>query len=199
MLKLSRQFENHTMPTCWSDNQVRLSFTSWSGPDVSDNCIHIKLHCLNFHHPIISPDCAGFKALLAGFCLDRKSGNGVGNSWMGREDTKKEEEHGKWWQWELGIERVQARTVLLYLNIWNWKPAVQAAAVLLRTPPIDGQSPANQPRPLPIYGSQFWECPPPSPTGHRPAACADPAECSHYVVISRDGRKLVTMVHVMLP
>jgi len=36
------------------------------------------------------------------------------------------------------------------------KPAVQAAAVMLRTPPVDGQSPASQPRPLPIYGAQFW-------------------------------------------
>ena len=34
------------------------------------------------------------------------------------------------------------------------KPAVQAAAVMLRTPPVDGQSPASQPRPLPIYGAQ---------------------------------------------
>jgi len=27
----------------------------------------------------------------------------------------------------------------------HWKHAVQAAAVMLRTPPVDGQSPANQP------------------------------------------------------
>ena len=34
----------------------------------------------------------------------------------------------------------------------------------------------------------------------RPAARAHPAEHSHYVVISRDGRKLViTRVRVMLP
>jgi len=37
----------------------------------------------------------------------------------------------------------------------HWKPAVQAAAVMLRTPP----STASQPRPLPIYGAQFWERP----------------------------------------
>ena len=55
----------------------------------------------------------------------------------------------------------------------QWKPAVQAAAVMLRTPP--------------------------STASHRPAARADPAERSHYVVISRDGRKLVTRVRVMLP
>jgi len=35
------------------------------------------------------------------------------------------------------------------------KPAVQAAALMLRTPPVDGQSPASQPRPVPIYGAQF--------------------------------------------
>ena len=35
------------------------------------------------------------------------------------------------------------------------KPAVQAAAVMLRTPHVDVQSPASQPRPLPIYSAQF--------------------------------------------
>jgi len=37
----------------------------------------------------------------------------------------------------------------------HWKPAVQAAAVMLRMPPVDGQSPASQPCPLVIYGAQF--------------------------------------------
>ena len=46
------------------------------------------------------------------------------------------------------------------------KPAVQAAAVMLRTPPVDGQSPASQPRPLPICGAQFWERP-----RHPPVTC----------------------------
>ena len=80
----------------------------------------------------------------------------------------------------------------------HWKPAVQAATVMLRTPPVNGQSPTSQPRPLAIYGAQFWECPP-SPASHRAAECAHPAERSHYVIISWDGRKLVTMVRVMLP
>jgi len=40
----------------------------------------------------------------------------------------------------------------------HWKPTVQAAAVMLRMPPVDGQSPASQPRPLAIYGAQCWEC-----------------------------------------
>ena len=76
------------------------------------------------------------------------------------------------------------------------KPAVQAAAVMLRTPPVDGQSLASQPRPLPIYGAQFWECPQsPASSMRRPR----PAGCSHYVVMSRDGRKLVTRVRVMMP
>jgi len=57
----------------------------------------------------------------------------------------------------------------------QWKPAVQAAAVMLRTPPVDGQSPASSARR-------------PRPDGR-----------SHYVVISRDGRKLVTRVRIMLP
>ena len=81
----------------------------------------------------------------------------------------------------------------------QWKPAVQATAVMLRTLPVDGQSQASQPRPLPIYAVQFWERPAPSPASHRPAARAHPAERSHYVVISRDGRKLVTRVCMMLP
>jgi len=81
---------------------------------------------------------------------------------------------------------------------YHWKPAVQATAVMLKTPPIDSQSPASQPRPIPIYGAQFWERPP-SPAGHQPAAHGDPAKRSHYVVISRDGRKLVTWFRVMLP
>ena len=36
----------------------------------------------------------------------------------------------------------------------QWKPADQAGAVMLRTPPVDGQSPASEPRPLAIYGAQ---------------------------------------------
>ena len=55
----------------------------------------------------------------------------------------------------------------------QWKPAVQAAAVMLRMPTVDDQSPAS--------------------------SAHIPAERSHYVVISRDGCKLVTRVHVMLP
>ena len=42
---------------------------------------------------------------------------------------------------------------------YNWNSSVQAAAVMLRTPPVDGQSPASQPRLLTIYGAQFSERP----------------------------------------
>jgi len=57
----------------------------------------------------------------------------------------------------------------------QWKPAVQTAAVMLRTPHVARRSPADGAR--------------------RPC----PAGPSHYVVISHDGRKLVTRVRVMLP
>jgi len=56
----------------------------------------------------------------------------------------------------------------------QWKPAVQTVTVMLRTPPVTRQSPASSARR-------------PRPDGR-----------SHYV-ISRDGRKLVTKVRVMLP
>ena len=64
------------------------------------------------------------------------------------------------------MTRHRASTSMHSLTFWvrvmsperhHWKPAVQAAAVMLRTPPVDGQSPASQPRPLAIYGAQCWE------------------------------------------
>jgi len=57
----------------------------------------------------------------------------------------------------------------------QWKPAVHAAAVMLRTPTVTRQSLASSARR-------------PRPDGR-----------SHYVVISRDGRRLVTRVCIMLP
>ena len=74
----------------------------------------------------------------------------------------------------------------------QWKPAVQAAKVTLRTPPVTGQ-PAT---PTSHIRRAILRRRPPSPASHRPAARAHPAERSHYVVISRDGRKLVTSVRV---
>jgi len=53
----------------------------------------------------------------------------------------------------------------------QWKPAVQTAAEMLRTPP----SATGRPRPLPVCGARFWGRPP-SPGGRRPAARADPAQ-----------------------
>ena len=76
------------------------------------------------------------------------------------------------------------------------KPAVQIAAVMLRTPP----SAAGQPRPLPYAARGFGGAPRRPPVaGRRRAQTPGPAGRSHYVVISRDGRKLVTRVRVMLP
>jgi len=51
----------------------------------------------------------------------------------------------------------------------HWKPTVQAAAVMLRTPPVDGQSPASQPRALAIYGPQVSERPRPPFTNQQRA------------------------------
>ena len=48
---------------------------------------------------------------------------------------------------------------VMLLERHQWKPAVQAAAVMLRTPPIDGQSPASQPRALPYTPRNFENSP----------------------------------------
>jgi len=85
-----------------------------------------------------------------------------------------------------------------------------------RTPPVEARSPGHRsnvanapPRRRPVTGQQatttshtrraILRTPPRSPASHRPAARAHPAERSHYVVISRDRRKVVTRVRVMLP
>jgi len=67
----------------------------------------------------------------------------------------------------------------------QWKPAVQIAAVMLRTPPSAAGRRRAPSSPSPAGGAR------------RPR----PAGRSHYVVILRDGRgcKLVTRVRVMLP
>jgi len=68
-------------------------------------------------------------------------------------------------------------------------------------PHLGSRSPVGRPRPLPICGAWFFfgggAGRLPSPTARRPARTGDarrlrPAGRSHYVVISRDGRKLVT-------
>jgi len=79
----------------------------------------------------------------------------------------------------------------------QWKPAVQAASVMLRTPPR--RPVTSKPVTPTSHIRRAILRTLPSPAGHRPAARSDPAERSHYVVISRDGHKLVTKVRVMLP
>ena len=76
----------------------------------------------------------------------------------------------------------------------QWKPAVQTAAVMLKTLPPSTVSyrPASHAH-FPYIARNFENAP------RRPAARSRPAERLHYVVISRDGRKLVTRVRVMLP
>ena len=81
----------------------------------------------------------------------------------------------------------------------QWKPAVQTAAVMLRTPP-SAAGPQRAGRARFPYAARGFVAPPvarrlPAGSSRRPR----PAGRSHYVVISRDGRKLVTRVRVMLP
>ena len=64
----------------------------------------------------------------------------------------------------------------------QWKPAIQTAAVMLRTPP----SARGRPRPLPVCGARFWGRPP-SPAGHRLAARADPAQTAVRTMSSYRG------------
>jgi len=74
----------------------------------------------------------------------------------------------QWEKWFTKSTRYRASTSMYSITFCvrvmsperhHWKPAVQAAAVMSRTPPVDGQSPASQPRPLAIYGTQCWERP----------------------------------------
>ena len=76
----------------------------------------------------------------------------------------------------------------------QWKPAVQTAAVMLRTPPVGGRR-ARFPYAARGFGGAPVARRSPAGGARRPR----PAGRSHYVVISRDGRKLVTRVRVMLP
>ena len=104
-------------------------------------------------------------------------------------------------QWQLGIRHVLAANILRLLY-------------LARTPPLEARSPGrrsnveNVPRRRPVTGQPAMATShirrtilrtPPSPVSHWPAARADPAEHSHYVVIWSDGCKLVSRVRVMLP
>ena len=66
------------------------------------------------------------------------------------------------------------------------KPAVQATAVMLRTTPFDGQSPASQPRlHFPYTTPDFENAPVTRQSAASSARRPRPAGRSHYVVISR--------------
>ena len=83
----------------------------------------------------------------------------------------------------------------------QWKPAVQAVAVMLRTPLSTANHRRASHAQFPYTMHNFENASPPV-TRQSPARGArrpHPVGCSHYVVISRDGCKLVTRVHVMLP
>jgi len=64
-------------------------------------------------------------------------------------------------------------------------------------PPVARWSPAGDERPATSVAGRRrrWASPSPAGDARRPR----PAGRSHYVVISRDGRKLGTKVRVMLP
>jgi len=81
----------------------------------------------------------------------------------------------------------------------QWKRAVQAAVVMLRMPPSTASHRRASHAHCPYMACNFENAPithqSPASSARRPC----PACCSHYVVISRDARKLVTRVRVMLP
>ena len=82
----------------------------------------------------------------------------------------------------------------------QWKPTVHAAAVMLRTPPHRRPITGKPVTPTSHIRCAILRTPPvtrqsPASSARRPR----PASHSHYVVISWDGRKLVTRVRVMLP
>jgi len=79
------------------------------------------------------------------------------------------------------------------------KPAVQAAAVMLRTPPSTANHRRASHAHLPYMARNFENAPVTCQSAASSTRRPHPAGRSHYVVISRDGRKLVTRVRVMLP
>jgi len=81
----------------------------------------------------------------------------------------------------------------------QWKPSVQTAAVMLRTPPSAASRRRAGRARFPYAARSFGGAPRRPPVAGGDARTPRPAGRSHYVVISRDGRKLVTRVRVMLP
>jgi len=78
------------------------------------------------------------------------------------------------------------------------KPAVQAAAVMLRTPPSTANHRRANHAHFPYTAHNFENAPVTRQSAASSARRPRPAGHSHYVVISRDGRKIVTRVRVML-
>jgi len=79
------------------------------------------------------------------------------------------------------------------------KPAVQAAAVMLRTTPATANHRRASHAHFPYTARNFENATVTRQSAASSARRPHPAGRSHYVVISRDGRKLVTRVRVMLP
>jgi len=84
-------------------------------------------------------------------------------------------------------------------ELHQWKPAVQTAAAMLRMPPSTANHRRASHAHFPYTPHNFEIAPVTRQSAARSARRPRPASRSHYVVISRDGRKLVTTVRVMLP
>jgi len=80
----------------------------------------------------------------------------------------------------------------------QWKPAVHAAAVMLRTPPSTVNHRRASHAHFPYTARNFENTPITRQSPDSSVCRPRPAGRSHYVVISRNGRKLVTRVRVML-
>jgi len=79
------------------------------------------------------------------------------------------------------------------------KPAVQVAAVMLRTPPSTANHRRASHAHVPYTARNFANAPVTRQSAASSTRRPRPAGRSHYVVISRDGRKLIIRVRVMLP
>ena len=83
----------------------------------------------------------------------------------------------------------------------QWKPAVQAAAVMVRTAPSTASHRRASHAHFPYTARNFENAPVTRQSAASSARRPSPAGRSHYmyIVILRDGRKLIAGVRVMLP
>ena len=81
----------------------------------------------------------------------------------------------------------------------QWKPAVQTATIMLRTPPRRQSITGEPAMPTSHIRRAVLRTLPVTRQSAASARRSRPAGRSHYGVISWDGRKLVTRVPVMLP